>query len=273
MKANIETQLKTLQRKENQFGSGGLVFRDRNRAVRPNCIFSLAVLCSILMSVSANFCQAQITAGGTATILSGFVVGVTVTNGGSGYSVPPTVNFTGGGGSGAIAFAQITNGYVSSINVSNTGSGYSTPPTVVIEPPLFDLNDTLVGYWPFEGNVNDASGKGGNGTVSGSISYPAGTVGKAAAFNGATYVDFDDPSDGRYDIAPGQNCYNCIVGQNGNVGLRQLAERLGQRHILLGAVHATGMVDVFQHGHGGCEQWHTRVGKSRRRYGGDPKGY
>jgi hypothetical protein len=180
--------------------------RNRNRAVRPSCIFSFVVFCSVLMSVPANFCQAQVTAEGTAVLTGQFVTLVTVTNAGSGYSVPPAVSFTGGGGSGATAFAQITNGYVSSINVSNTGSGYSTPPTVVIEPPLFDLNNTLVGYWPFQGNVNDASTYNQTGiVVVGSISYPAGVVGTAVAVSGGSDVDIGTPSDGRYDIGAGQD--------------------------------------------------------------------
>lgn len=164
------------------------------------------LLLSILLWPGGQ-CFAQQTAGAQALVISGFVYDAVVTNGGSGYSVPPTVTFIGGGGSGATATAFITNnGTVIDIRVDSAGTGYTSPPAVVIEPPLFDLNNTLVGYWPFENNVNDSSTYNQTGAVNGSLSYPAGVVGKAVSFNGASYVDFGDPVDGRYDIAPGQDC-------------------------------------------------------------------
>jgi len=62
---------------------------------------------------------------------------MTMTNGGAGYTSPPTVNFSGGGGGGASAVAVlsssgtvVTDGYVSAVNVTNGGSGYTSPPTV-----------------------------------------------------------------------------------------------------------------------------------------------
>lgn len=75
------------------------------------------------------------TAGGYAQTLNGFVYDVVVTNGGAGYSAPPQVNFSGGGGFGAAATATLTNGVVSGISVINTGSGYSSPPAVQIDSP------------------------------------------------------------------------------------------------------------------------------------------
>lgn len=73
----------------------------------------------------------------TATISGGAITGITVTNGGSGYTTPPTVNFYAGGavisgGSKAIATATISNGQVTGITINNGGSGYTTVPTVVI---------------------------------------------------------------------------------------------------------------------------------------------
>lgn len=52
------------------------------------------------------------------------------------YSSGTTVTFTGGGGSGATASAVVVNGVVTAITVTNGGSGYSSPPTVVITDPL-----------------------------------------------------------------------------------------------------------------------------------------
>ena len=51
------------------------------------------------------------------------------------YVTSPTVTFSGGGGSGAAAVANIdSNGRVFEIVVTDTGSGYSTEPTVTVAP-------------------------------------------------------------------------------------------------------------------------------------------
>jgi hypothetical protein len=70
----------------------------------------------------------------TATIVSGFVVGATVTSGGSGYTSAPSVAIT-GNGSGAAATATVSNGAVTAINITNAGSGYTTGATITIAPP------------------------------------------------------------------------------------------------------------------------------------------
>jgi uncharacterized repeat protein (TIGR01451 family) len=62
---------------------------------------------------------------------SGCIGYITITNGGSGYTSAPTVNFTPvGGGTGAAATAVVTNGVVTRIIITNTGSGYTAAPTV-----------------------------------------------------------------------------------------------------------------------------------------------
>jgi hypothetical protein len=64
---------------------------------------------------------------------AGPVSSVTVTSGGSGYTVAPTVGFSGGGGSGATATAQIdpVAGTVTNVTIVTGGTGYSSAPTVV----------------------------------------------------------------------------------------------------------------------------------------------
>lgn len=48
----------------------------------------------------------------------------------------------------------------------------------------------LVGYWPLEGNANDASGNGRNGTVIGATVNENGKFGKCYGFNGSSqYID------------------------------------------------------------------------------------
>ncbi|HEX8619363.1 MAG TPA: hypothetical protein VF911_17405, partial [Thermoanaerobaculia bacterium] len=60
-----------------------------------------------------------------------YVAGISITNGGSGYTTAPTISFTGGGGSGAAAKAVISAGVVTNIVITNPGYGYTSAPTVV----------------------------------------------------------------------------------------------------------------------------------------------
>lgn len=63
---------------------------------------------------------------------------VNVTESGSNYNPenPPTVEFSGGGGSGASGVANVNNdGTIGSITVTNSGSGYTSAPTVDIDAP------------------------------------------------------------------------------------------------------------------------------------------
>ncbi len=60
---------------------------------------------------------------------------ITLSTGGQGYTLPPAVQISGGGGTGATAIATIANGVVTGLNVSSVGSGYTSAPTVTIDPP------------------------------------------------------------------------------------------------------------------------------------------
>lgn len=69
----------------------------------------------------------------TSTLTSNAVSSCTVTAGGTGYgTVPPTVTFSGGGGTGAAGTAVLTAGVVTSITITNGGSGYTSAPTVTL---------------------------------------------------------------------------------------------------------------------------------------------
>jgi hypothetical protein len=74
-------------------------------------------------------------ASGIAQVVNGFVVGVTVTDEGSGYPNAPVVTFSDGGGSGATATATLLDGRVTAISITNPGRGYTSTPTVQIAPP------------------------------------------------------------------------------------------------------------------------------------------
>jgi N-acetylneuraminic acid mutarotase len=71
----------------------------------------------------------------TANTIVGFVIGATITNGGSGYTSAPTVTIS-GNGTGATATATLTDGVVTGINVTSAGSGYTTGATITIAPPV-----------------------------------------------------------------------------------------------------------------------------------------
>lgn len=66
------------------------------------------------------------------------VASITVTDGGSGYTSPPTVTFSGpedSEGQRPTAVAVIDDGVVTEINITSEGSGYLSPPNVSISPP------------------------------------------------------------------------------------------------------------------------------------------
>ena len=63
---------------------------------------------------------------------SGHVKTIAVTNQGSGYTSAPSVNFSGGGGSGAVAVANFADGKVTSITITNGGYNYTASPTITI---------------------------------------------------------------------------------------------------------------------------------------------
>lgn len=73
----------------------------------------------------------------TAFVNDGFVTRIVVTYGGYGYSEPPLVLISGGGGSGASATAAVSDGMVTGIDVVNPGRGYTSLPSVRVASPPF----------------------------------------------------------------------------------------------------------------------------------------
>ncbi len=89
-----------------------------------------------LYAAEPPFCSPH-RATATATVVNGFVVGATLTDGGCGYTNAPLVLIQGGGGSGAAATAGVSNGVVVAINIINAGSGYTSVPKIEIASPPF----------------------------------------------------------------------------------------------------------------------------------------
>lgn len=63
---------------------------------------------------------------------SGQVVSISLTTGGSGYTAPPAVSFSGGGGAGAVGYAHMAGTQVESVVITHGGTGYTSSPTVTI---------------------------------------------------------------------------------------------------------------------------------------------
>jgi Concanavalin A-like lectin/glucanases superfamily len=81
----------------------------------------------------------------TPQVVNGFVVGATVTSGGSGYATSPAVTIVGGGGSNATAVAKISGGVVTNITITDAGIGYTNTPTVEIaQPPAAAVSPTVL---------------------------------------------------------------------------------------------------------------------------------
>jgi len=58
---------------------------------------------------------------------------INVINGGQGYTSPPTISISGGGGNGATAICTVLNGSIQEVIVTTTGAGYASAPTVTVE--------------------------------------------------------------------------------------------------------------------------------------------
>ena len=64
------------------------------------------------------------------------VQSIVITNPGSGYTLAPTLQVTGGGGSGAAGTVFIGDGAVGIVTLTDAGSGYTTAPTITISGPV-----------------------------------------------------------------------------------------------------------------------------------------
>ena len=80
----------------------------------------------------------------TPQVVNGFVVGITITDGGFGYTEPPVVLIQDSGGTGAKATATVVNGVITAINITNPGTGYTSAPRVSIASPPFSPGVAIV---------------------------------------------------------------------------------------------------------------------------------
>jgi hypothetical protein len=144
-----------------------------------------------------------------------YVSGFNIVAHGSGYSSPPTVTFTGGGGTGASATSSIFLGMVNGMNLVSPGSSYSSAPTVTLSAPGPDIIYT--GYWG-----NDGSGGGGEPATSVPVTVNNGlftvalgdtTLSNMASIPASLFeqpnlqllIWFDDGVNGFAELTPAQN--------------------------------------------------------------------
>jgi hypothetical protein len=106
----------------NSTGTGNVTFANGSSA---GSFASSVANGSVTVNAVGNLTVGNITTGG------GILDALTLGNGGSGYTVAPTVVISGGGGSGATATATInTSGAVTSVTITNVGTGYTAAPSI-----------------------------------------------------------------------------------------------------------------------------------------------
>jgi hypothetical protein len=97
--------------------------------------FSFQLATGPAQAQSAPF-NTLVQATGTVTVVSGFIVGANLVNGGSGYPGAPMVSVVDSSGSNAVIVAAIsTDGLVTNLAINNAGSHYSFGATLLIAPP------------------------------------------------------------------------------------------------------------------------------------------
>jgi hypothetical protein len=69
---------------------------------------------------------------GAVTLNAGAIASVALTNGGAGYTTPPPITVTGGGGINAVITAQVSGGAITGFTVVNGGTNYTSSPTIII---------------------------------------------------------------------------------------------------------------------------------------------
>lgn len=75
-----------------------------------------------------------------------------ITNPGSGYTTPPAITFSGGGGSDATAVAVLSGGHLSQIIITDPGRNYTTAPTVTVGVQWTSTTAVTIGQQIFYGN-------------------------------------------------------------------------------------------------------------------------
>ena len=121
------------------------------------------------------------TKGISSITLLGGVREINIINAGSGYTSTPTISFSGGSGSGAVATAKMNAGSVLYCTVSNQGDNYTSDPTVTFGTQWSALSAVLVDeQYYYSGKLYTVSTAGYFGSVA--PTHTSGTVVNSPAF-------------------------------------------------------------------------------------------
>jgi hypothetical protein len=147
----------------------------------------------------------------TATVTGGVLTGITVTNKGTGYTGPPSVEILSGSGAAASVGGLATNGTVTGVILTNTGTGYTVAPTVTFSggsptTPATATANISGGRVTSITITNAGAGYSGPPSVSltgGATTGTTATVDGTALFSGLsiTNVTLNNPGSG-YSFAP-----------------------------------------------------------------------
>ena len=129
---------------------------------------------------------------------------IKVTNPGSGYTSPPAVVISGGGGTGAIAVATVKNNRLQEVVVKDPGSGYSSEPIVTLKSEFNYVVNVDLGYFQFNFPHGITTGAEISlraddlGSVAGQLPQPS-SAGLTSLVEGQTYYAIAGESNGLED--------------------------------------------------------------------------
>src|SRR5271154_1890700 len=95
--------------------------------------------------------------------------------------------------------------------------------------PAYVPTDSLLGWWPFTGNANDASGNGNNGTVHGATltNDRFGNPNSAYSFDGSSYIDVPESDSleltNDFTLSAWINCQYLTPGTSGDILAKHMA--------------------------------------------------
>jgi uncharacterized delta-60 repeat protein len=160
----------------------------------------------------------------------GEIVAVNLTNGGSGYTVPPTVIISGGttGGYGARAVATISGGVITGIKVIAKGGGYTVTPAVTITSELAQVT-VRNGGSGYTGNPQLFFQGGGGYTVPPIVTFTTGTGATATAVRTGDKITAINP--GNVGIGYGKNGTQVTITGGGGTGATATAVITGDINV------------------------------------------
>ena len=120
----------------------------------------------------------------TGVTLDGMIYDVEITNGGSGYTSAPTVNVSGGGGSGAVLSAVMNSTSVAYVDVLDSGLDFTSTPTITFGEAWQASTAYEVGDQIYQSNRLYTV------TVGGTSGTTAPTHNSSTAANGTTTLEY-----------------------------------------------------------------------------------